>query len=135
MGSKLQRDSLAATKAVMVCLHCIALCDLLPQLKAQSLATVEYRVVGSVLGVSPAVLSVPKGIAGSVQMTLTGATNVTASVYVEAIIRGPSFPARRIVGPVNQPLLLPALPLVGDYQLDNIRLVDSATGETKLEAT
>src|SRR6185503_2043818 len=44
-------------------------------------------------------------------------------------------PARRLVGQVNQALLLPAIPLVGDYQLDNIRLVDGATGETRMEAT
>jgi hypothetical protein len=36
---------------------------------------------------------------------------------------------------VNKPLLLPALNLVGDYQLDNIRLVDSATGAVRMEGT
>ncbi len=35
----------------------------------------------------------------------------------------------------NSPLLLPALPLVGDYELDDIALVDAATGKTRMEAT
>ncbi|MEO8425619.1 MAG: Ig-like domain-containing protein, partial [Verrucomicrobiota bacterium] len=99
------------------------------------LTTLEYRIVGTQLTVTPAALSVPKNIAGSVLVTFTGPANSLAGAYVEATLRGPSFAARRIVGQVNQPLLLPALPLVGDYQLDNIRLVDAVTGETKMEAT
>lgn len=101
---------------------------------AEPLTTLEYRVVGTQLRVTPSVLSVPKGIAGSVLVQLSGVTNVsTSEAFIEATFRGPSFPARRIVGQVNQALLLPPLNLVGDYQLDNIRLVDAATGATKME--
>ena len=114
-----------------------------PQLTGQPLASLEYRIVGTALRVNPVALSVPKGIAGSVLVQLlTGAdTNsaggsslLSSGTFVEATLRGPSFPARRIVGQVNQPLLLPALNLVGDYQLDRIRLVDSTTGETRMDA-
>jgi hypothetical protein len=105
--------------------------------------TLEYRITGTELRVTPAVLSVPKTIAGSVLVevvTADGATNdATASLaegaYVEAVFRGPSFPARRLVAPPNAPLMLPPLALVGDYSLDGIRLVDSNTGETRMEAT
>src|SRR6185503_9972296 len=110
-------------------------------LAATPLTTLEYRIVGTQLKVSPAVLSVPKGIAGSVLVEITGGTNgaaaasLSAGSYVEATLRGPSFPARRVIGQVNQALLLPPLPLVGDYQLDNIHLVDAATGATKMEGS
>jgi hypothetical protein len=107
---------------------------------ATPLTTLEYRVMGSALRVTPPVLSVPKGIAGSVLVQLnTGGPAATANSladgsYIEATLRGPSFPARQLVGQPNQPLLLPPLALVGDYQLDNIRLVDAATRETRMEA-
>ena len=99
------------------------------------MTTLEYRVVGTQLRVTPAALAVPKGISGSVFVQLTGGTNASNGAFVEATLRGPSFPARRIIGQANAPLLLPAIPLVGDYQLDNIRLVDAVTGATRLEAT
>ncbi|HET6407449.1 MAG TPA: Ig-like domain-containing protein, partial [Chthoniobacteraceae bacterium] len=102
---------------------------------AATLATLEYRIVGEELRVSPAALSVPKNIAGSVSVQLTGGTNSTIGqgAFIEAILRGPSFPARRLVGQVNEPLLLPPLPLVGDYQLDAVRLVDAVSGKTRME--
>ena len=50
-------------------------------------------------------------------------------------MRGPSFPARRLVGAPGAPLLLPPLNLVGDYSLDGIRLADGTTNETLLEGT
>ena len=52
-------------------------------------------------------------------------------------MRGPGIPEpRRIVSPVNQPLLFPPLNLVGDYQLDSIRLVDGTmTGDTLMEGS
>ncbi len=106
---------------------------------AQPLTTLTYRVNGVGLQVSPAVVSVPKGIAGSVSVTLAGgdaAASLADGAYVEAFLRGPGFPEpRRIVSPVNQPMLFPPLSLVGDYQLDSIRLVDAVTGGTRLEGS
>jgi hypothetical protein len=40
-----------------------------------------------------------------------------------------------VVGLPNADLVLPPLPLVGDYSLDDLRLVDVATGETRLDGT
>ncbi len=100
---------------------------------APPLASFDYRIVGSRLDVSPAALSVPKGIAGSVAVKILGGPDIPASAYVEGFLRGPSFPSRRLIAQPGAPLLLPPLPLVGDYQLDNIRLVDGATGATQLE--
>ncbi len=97
------------------------------------LTTIEYKVVGTQLKVSPPTLSVPKGVAGSIFIELN--TEVEAGAVIEATLRGPSFPARKLIGQVNQPLLLPPLPLVGDYQLDDIKLVYTETGETKMEAS
>ena len=79
----------------------------------------------------------------SVLVQLAGGTSVAGSTgsslvdgaIVEAVLRGPSFPARRIIGRPNEALLLPVLNLVGDYQLDNIRLVDAATGGVRLEGS
>ena len=110
---------------------------------ASPLTTLEYHIVSSELRVSPAVLSVPKGVAGSVlvELVTSGDSNeelvseLVRGAYVEAILRGPSFDARRVVGPANAALLLPPLNLVGDYQLDNIRLVDEVTGQTRLEGS
>jgi len=99
---------------------------------AQSLTTLEYTVTGQVMEVTPSSLSVPKGIAGSVGISIPG--EVPSGAFVEAVLRGPSFPARRLVGAPNTPLLLPTLNLAGDYSLDAIRLV-SAGGETLLEGT
>src|SRR5688572_1745140 len=104
---------------------------------ATPLATIEYRVVGAQLQISPANLAVPKNVAGSIMPALPPEVmnSIGQGAHIEAILRGPSFPARRLLAAVNEPLLLPPLNLVGDYQLDNIRLVDSATGETRLEGT
>src|SRR5438045_4175425 len=99
----------------------LALCLLLDTLRAGALTTLEYRIAGVQLSVTPAVLSVPKGIAGSVLIQLTGVPVVSTNSFVEATLRGPAFPARRLIGQVNAPLLLPAIPLVGDYELDDIK--------------
>ena len=101
---------------------------------AQSLTELQYTVTGQQLQVSPASLSVPKGIPGSFLATplAGGKENSPDGTYIEATLRGPSFPARRIVGQAGTPILLPPLNLVGDYSLDNIRLVDSETNETIL---
>jgi hypothetical protein len=99
---------------------------------AEPLTTLEYKVTGQVMTVTPAMVSVPKGIPGSVGVAIGG--EVSARAFVEAVLRGPSFPARRLVGLPNQALVLPPLNFVGDYSLDGIRLV-SAAGETLLEGT
>src|SRR2546426_129985 len=108
---------------------------------AAPLTTLRYEIVGTQLKVSPAAVSIPKGVAGSVLVELAladGTSNASTAqfaegAYIEATLRGPSFDARRLVGAPNAALLLPPLNLVGDYQLDNIRLVDSVTGETRME--
>lgn len=107
------------------------------------LTTLDYTIVGTYLRVTPAAVAVPKGIAGSVLVELANSDGsdqtpdnaITQGAYIEAILRGPSFPARRVIGEVNKPLMLPALNLVGDYQLDNIRLVDATTGAVRMEGT
>src|ERR1051325_9789619 len=107
------------------------------------LTTLNYKIVGSYLKVSPAAVVVPKGIAGSVMVEMANADGSTKSLdnaitqgaYVEATLRGATFSARRIIAQVNSPLMLPVMNVVGEYQLDNIRLVDSVTGEVRLEGT
>ena len=86
------------------------------------LTTLEYRIAGQELRVSPAAVSVPKGIAGSVAVTFSGDPALAEGAFVTATFRGPSFPARELFSAVGQPLLLPPLSLVGDYQLDGIRM-------------
>jgi hypothetical protein len=100
---------------------------------APVLTTLDYKVIGTSLEVTPAVLSVPKGIAGSISAKLSGGATPPAGSFLEATLRGPSFPARRLVGDPNKPFLLPPLNLVGDFQLDGIRLVDGASGATLFE--
>ncbi len=108
---------------------------------AAPLTELEYQLVGQRLEASPATLAVPKGIPGSINVQLIAGGEVVRSGplidggYVEATLRGPSFSARTLISALNEPLMLPPLNLVGDYQLDNIRLVDQATGVTRLEAT
>ena len=101
------------------------------------LATLEYEVTGQQLQVTPAALAIPKGIPGSFLASVRtgGGESEASGAFIEATLRGPSFPARRIVGAPNEPILLPPLNLVGDYSLDNIRLVDSASSEVLLEGT
>ncbi|NKB22886.1 MAG: hypothetical protein GKR87_00500 [Kiritimatiellae bacterium] len=110
---------------------------------ANPLVTVTSKVVGTQLEVSPVQMAVPKGIAGSVNVNIVaglGGENETSlaladGVHIEATLRGPSFAARQTFGRPNEPLLFPPLPLVGDYQLDAIKLVDSATGKIRLEGS
>ncbi len=107
------------------------------------LTTLEYRIVGTQLRVSPATVSVPKGIAGSLRADLLRGDGtpepadaaLTSSVYVECILRGPSFSARRIVTRLGDPIVLPPLSVVGEYRIDGIRLVDAATGNTRLDGS
>ncbi|MGA2656274.1 MAG: LamG-like jellyroll fold domain-containing protein [Verrucomicrobiota bacterium] len=108
------------------------------------LLTLHYTVTGTELQVSPATLDVPTGIPGSVLVSVLsgGSTNnaasaqLSAGAYVQAVLRGPAFPQpRTIVGAPNAPLLLPAINLVGHYELDDIQLVDAVTGQTRLQGT
>jgi len=101
---------------------------------AEPVAELDYRVIGPRLTVSPAALSVPRGIAGSLSTQLNTPA-LANGTYVEATLRGPAFPARRILGLPNQPLLLPPLNLSGDYRVDDIHLVDAASGNILVEAT
>ena len=87
-------------------------------------------------------LAIPKNIPGAVRIDLIAggegdeaAEALVAGAIVEATLRGPSFPARRVVGLPNADLLLPPLPLVGDYSLDDLRLVDAATGAPRLDGS
>jgi hypothetical protein len=129
---RLARALTCAQASALVLLALVSFTSAAP---AAPLTTLEYRITGSALRVSPAVLSVPKGIAGSVAVEVLGGMAVSQGAFVSATLRGPSFPAREIVAAPGKPLLLPPLPLVGDYQLDNIRLVDSATRATLLEGS
>jgi hypothetical protein len=122
---KLPRHIASLTAAMLMTLQGVA-----PA--AEPLTTLEYRLNGQVMEVSPAALSVPKGIAGSVAVRIPG--EVPSGAFVEATLRGPSFPARRLVGPPNAPLLLPPLALSGDYSLDGIRLL-AIDGSVLLEGT
>ena len=108
------------------------------------LTSLDYHIAGTFLLVTPSVLTVPKGIAGSILVSVVagGSTNnaavaqLASGAYVQAIIRGPSFPTpQRLVSAPNAPLMLPLLNLVGDYELDNIALVDAATGQTRMEGS
>lgn len=100
---------------------------------AQPLATLEHHVVGLRLRVAPGELFVPKGIPGSLAVDLvTGDGSrpidveaIAKDKYIEAVLRGPAFPAYRLLGIPNEPLMLPPIALPGEYQIDNIRLVDS----------
>ena len=118
-----------------------ALCLRVPA--ADPLTSIQYEIVGTQLRVSPASLTVPKGVPGSIRIELASVESTNSSLnsaslvgaHVEAILRGPSFPSRRLVSRPGDPLLLPALNQVGDYQLDSIRLVDSTSGRTRLVGT
>ncbi len=119
------------SKAWWVLAGTLALLNAAAGAPADPLTTLDYRIDGQAMMVTPSALSVPKGIAGSVGVSIPG--EIPSGAFVEATLRGPSFPARRLVGQPNAPLLLPPLSLSGDYSLDGIRLV-SASGETLLEA-
>ena len=86
------------------------------------LTTLNYKIVGSYLKVSPAAVAVPKGIAGSVMVEMANADGSTKQLdntiiqgaYVEATLRAATFSARRIIAQVNSPLMLPVLNVVGE---------------------
>ena len=100
---------------------------------APPLTTLEYKVVGFSLGV-PAGAFCCKKIAPALAVYRRGTQRARRIIRRSGIARALVSGARRIVGEAGKPLLLPPLPLVGDYQLDAIRLVDSA-GVTILDGT
>jgi hypothetical protein len=117
-----------------------ALCEISAFGQKQVLTSFEYHVTGQELRVSPVALSIPKSIAGSVNVDLFGvdaASPLRSNTVIEATLRGQSGPAQRVIGTLGQPLLLPPLSVVGDYQLDGIRLarVQGTELVTVLEAS
>ncbi|MCC6619868.1 MAG: Ig-like domain-containing protein [Deltaproteobacteria bacterium] len=108
-----------------------------------TLTGADFDVVGVTLRVSPEAVFVPKGIPGSIAVELvTGTGEVTAATaslatgaHVEGVLRGPSFPAQRVLGVPGQPLMLPPLHLEGEYRVDEIRLVETETNATLMEGS
>ena len=110
---------------------------------AAPLNTFDLRVVGTQLRVSPTTLTVPKNVAGSVAVEFvrgdgTVVSDLSASLAgsrIKAVLRGPAFPAQDISGPADRPIVLPALRLPGDYVLEDLQLVDNATGLSRFPVT
>ncbi len=110
---------------------------------AEPLAVFVHNIVGARLMVSPAALYVPKNIPGSLAVTIAssdgGPHPKSASLgigrHVEAVLRGPAFPAYRLLGLPGEPLILPPIPLPGEYEIDDVRLINTETGEPVLEAS
>lgn len=109
---------------------------------AAVLTTLELRVLGTRLAVVPGEVTVPRNIEGSVRVefvagdgTVVPAPGSMAGRHVEGLLRGPGMAARKVTARVGDALLLPPLRVSGDYQLDDVRLVDTATGTTVLAAT
>lgn len=99
---------------------------------AEPLASLRYEVVGSELRASPSSVAVPRNVPGSILVQfvrgdgLAGVQPVGEAGVdgrIEATLRGPAFPAQRVIGQPGEPLLLPPLRVAGDYQLDDLRLV------------
>ncbi len=107
---------------------------------AQSLTVIQHHVVGARLSVTPDQLYVPKSIPGSLRVDITDANGLphpdaralAFGTHVEAVLRGPAFPAYRLLGVPNEPMLLPPIALAGEYQIDDIRLVDTQTGDIRM---
>ncbi len=110
---------------------------------AEPLAVFVHNIVGARLMVSPAALYVPKNIPGSLAVTIAssdgGPHPKSASLgigrHVEAVLRGPAFPAYRLLGLPGEPLILPPIPLPGEYEIDDVRLINTETGEPVLETS
>ncbi|MCK6551950.1 hypothetical protein L6R52_39325, partial [Myxococcota bacterium] len=110
---------------------------------AAPLVTLTHHVAGARLDVGPEELWVPKNIPGSLTVDVVtadgarapGLAALTWGTHVEAVLRGPAFPALRVLGLPNEPLLLPPIALVGEYQLDDVRLVRTETNEILMMGT
>lgn len=138
MSARRERAGIARRAVVVAALAALAA----PAVRAADvLATLDYRVVGVALRPARASLAIPKNVPGALTVELIAggegdvALELARGAIVEATLRGPSFAARRVIGLPNGDLQLPPLPLVGDYSLDDIRLVDLASGETRLDAS
>src|SRR5688500_11669489 len=99
------RSSDMARATIRLAIFCYII--LSSNLCAAPLTTLEYRIVGTQLRVDPPTLSVPKGVPGSVNVDVvfgdgTKSAQGIAGAHVEATLRGPSFPARRLVGTGNE---------------------------------
>src|SRR5262245_14032565 len=81
---------------------------------AQELATFEHHVVGARLLVEPSELFVPKNIPGSLLVRIatsegamrTELARLGHGAHVEGVLRGPAFPAYRLLGLPNEALQL-----------------------------
>lgn len=109
---------------------------------AAVLTTLELRVLGTRLAVTPGEVTVPRNIEGSVKVefvtgdgTVVPAPGSMAGRHIEGVLRGPGMAAQKVTGRVGDPLVFPPLRVSGDYQLDDVRLVDTASGATVLNAT
>jgi len=109
---------------------------------AAVLTTLELRVLGTRLAVTPGEVTVPRNIEGSVKVEfVAGDGSVVpppgsmAGRHIEGLLRGPGMAAQKVTGRVGDPLVFPPLRVAGDYQLDDVRLVDTASGATVLNAT
>jgi hypothetical protein len=104
------------------------------------LTTLHHSVVGSQLRVSPEKLFVPRNIPGSLSVDIVSAEGETSDAlaalghggHVEAVLRGPGLPSLRVLGLPNEPVDLPPLALTGQYRLDDVRLVDTESGVTRM---
>lgn len=134
------RRAAPGTAALWMAILGLGLIRVLPH--AAPIVSLDYRVVGTQLRASPTSISVPKNIAGSILVEFVRGDGTPApelvrsfgeDARIEATLRGPSYPARQVVGEPGKPLLLPALRLPGTYQLDDITLVRG--GERLLSAS
>ncbi len=109
---------------------------------SQPLASFEHHVVGAQLEVTPgAEIYVPKDIPGSFVATIRTldgtirpelSNALAAGAHVEAVLRGPGMPSHRLLGLPGEPIYLPPLAVLGDYTIDNVRLVETESGRTLL---
>jgi hypothetical protein len=86
----------------------------------------------SVTHLAPPLLSGPKNIAGSIAVQLSAGASAPRVRFIEATLRGPSFPARRLVGRTGKTAPATAHFRCRRLFLDGIRLADS-NGTTILE--
>ncbi len=90
---------------------------------SQPLTTLEYRLTGLALNVSPAELTVPRDIATQLNTSVVGMEALPQGASVHATLRGPSFPGTiEITAAPGEPILLPPFSRAGIHFLEDIRL-------------